>query len=86
MVAGGKGDREDAAADGPRAIQVAGERTVNVLVGGLPDGLPLVAHGAWMARHIPGARARLRRGEGHLSIGTGGLGPVFDDLIDLAGL
>ncbi|HEY3952381.1 MAG TPA: alpha/beta fold hydrolase [Streptosporangiaceae bacterium] len=44
------------------------------------------AHGAWLARHIPGARARLRRGEGHLSIGAGGLGPVFDDLIDLAGL
>jgi pimeloyl-ACP methyl ester carboxylesterase len=44
------------------------------------------AHGAWLARHIPGARARMSRGEGHLSIGAGGLGPVFDDLIDLAGL
>jgi pimeloyl-ACP methyl ester carboxylesterase len=44
------------------------------------------AHGKWLAKHLPGARARLRRGEGHLTFVAAGLGEVLDDLIDLAGL
>ena len=44
------------------------------------------AHGTWLATHLPGARARLRRGEGHLTFTASGIGPVLDDLIDLAGL
>jgi pimeloyl-ACP methyl ester carboxylesterase len=44
------------------------------------------AHGAWLAKNIPGARTHLRRGEGHLTFQARGLGQIFDDLIDLAEL
>jgi pimeloyl-ACP methyl ester carboxylesterase len=44
------------------------------------------SHGKWLAKHIPRARARLRRGEGHLTLVATGFGRVLDDLIDLAGL
>ncbi|HEY2577128.1 MAG TPA: alpha/beta fold hydrolase [Streptosporangiaceae bacterium] len=44
------------------------------------------AHGAWLVKHVPGARARMRRGEGHLTFTAHGLGEILDDLIDLAGL
>lgn len=39
------------------------------------------AHGQWLCAHIPHATARLRPGEGHLSIGVGALDRMFDDLL-----
>jgi len=39
------------------------------------------AHGQWLSTQIPGARARLQQGEGHLSIGVAGLDRMFDDLL-----
>ncbi len=44
------------------------------------------AHGQWLATHIPGARAHLLPGEGHLSLTVSSLGRILDDLLDLAGL
>jgi len=43
-------------------------------------------HGAWLVAHIPGARAHLRPGEGHLTLITRAYGQVLDDLLDMAGL
>jgi len=44
-------------------------------------------HGAWLAAHVPGARAHPRPGEGHLAFAAAGTyGLVLDDLLDLAGL
>jgi len=43
------------------------------------------AHGQWLAAHIPGARAHLLPGEGHLSLTVSSLGRILDDLLDLAG-
>jgi pimeloyl-ACP methyl ester carboxylesterase len=44
------------------------------------------AHGQWLARSIPGARAHMMRGEGHLTLAINSIGRILDDLLDLAGV
>jgi pimeloyl-ACP methyl ester carboxylesterase len=44
------------------------------------------AHGQWLAANIPGARAHLLAGAGHLTMTVSVIGQVLDDLLDLAGL
>jgi pimeloyl-ACP methyl ester carboxylesterase len=39
------------------------------------------AHGQWVAAHVRGARAELRRGEGHISLLVDRFGEILDDLI-----
>jgi pimeloyl-ACP methyl ester carboxylesterase len=40
-----------------------------------------IAHGRWLAAHIPGATARLLPGEGHFSIPDLRFADVVDDLV-----
>jgi pimeloyl-ACP methyl ester carboxylesterase len=44
------------------------------------------AHGEWLLAHVPGARSRLRPEHGHLSLAVGGIGEIFDDLLEAGGL
>ena len=44
-----------------------------------------IAHGEWLAANIPLARARLRPGQGHLTLIAKEVTPILDDLLDLAG-
>jgi pimeloyl-ACP methyl ester carboxylesterase len=39
------------------------------------------AHGEWLAAHVAGAHAELRRGEGHLSMAVTAYGEILDDLL-----
>ena len=42
------------------------------------------AHGEWLVRHMPNARAHLLEDHGHLSIAVSSFATVLDDLSDLA--
>ncbi len=49
------------------------------------DRMVSMAHGAWLAGHIPGAQPHLLPDEGHLSLATNRLGDVLDGLLSMAG-
>ena len=59
-------------------------RPVAVWQGGQDLMVP-VAHGEWLAAHIPGAHKHIHQDEGHLSLGVAALPRIVDDLIALAG-
>jgi pimeloyl-ACP methyl ester carboxylesterase len=56
------------------------EGPVTIWHGGEDRMVPL-AHGEWLAAQIPGARAVLRPGEGHISIPVERFGEILDDLL-----
>ncbi|RMB80377.1 alpha/beta fold hydrolase [Streptomyces shenzhenensis] len=47
---------------------------------GALDRMVPVAHGQWLARHVPTVRAHVEGGHGHISIGAGSLGDKLDRL------
>jgi pimeloyl-ACP methyl ester carboxylesterase len=62
-----------------------GDITVPVAVWqGTEDKMVPFAHATWLAAHVPGARAHLEEGEGHLSL-LKQMPRILDDLLELAG-
>jgi pimeloyl-ACP methyl ester carboxylesterase len=62
-----------------------GDVTVPVSVWqGTEDMMVPFAHAEWLVAHVPGARAHLEPGEGHLSL-TAQMPRILEDLLDLAG-
>jgi pimeloyl-ACP methyl ester carboxylesterase len=52
---------------------------------GEQDRMVPFTHGQWLADHIPNARVRLYRDEGHLSLAVKALDRIIDDLVAIAG-
>jgi pimeloyl-ACP methyl ester carboxylesterase len=50
------------------------------------DRMVAYAHGEWLAANIPGARAHLLAGQGHLTLTITSIDRILDDLLDLAGI
>jgi pimeloyl-ACP methyl ester carboxylesterase len=48
---------------------------------GTEDRMVPFAHGRWLADHVPGARARLMEGEGHLSLAVSAFDRIMDELV-----
>lgn len=56
------------------------EVPVSIWHGGLDRFVP-IAHGEWLASHVPGARVHLLPEEGHVSLSIGRYGDVLDELL-----
>jgi pimeloyl-ACP methyl ester carboxylesterase len=52
---------------------------------GRQDLMVPIAHGEWLASHVPTARPRLRPEHGHFSLAVGSIGEILDDLLQVAG-
>ena len=83
-IAGWRDDDLAFAADWGFTMAAAGRGAPVAVWQGGQDMMVPWSHGQWLAAHIPGARAHLLPGEGHLTLGYA-FGAILDDLLDLAG-
>jgi pimeloyl-ACP methyl ester carboxylesterase len=66
------------------SLDALGHATPVAIWQGDEDRMVPAAHGAWLAANIPLARARMRPGEGHLTLMINRIGEILDDLMTLA--
>jgi len=77
---------DDLAFIGDWGFPVSGSGVPVAIWQGDEDLMVPLRHGRWLAEQVTGARAHMRRGEGHLTLAAATFGAVLDDLLDLAGL
>ncbi len=88
LSAGTDGWRDDDLAftrDWGISLEALGHATPVAIWQGDQDRMVPGAHGEWLAANIPLARARMRPGQGHLTLLTSSFGEILDDLLALAG-
>jgi pimeloyl-ACP methyl ester carboxylesterase len=66
------------------SLEALGHATPVAIWQGDQDRMVPGAHGAWLAANIPLAQARMRPGEGHLTLMINRIGEILDDLMTLA--
>jgi pimeloyl-ACP methyl ester carboxylesterase len=66
------------------SLEALGHATPVAIWQGDQDRMVPGTHGAWLAANIPLARARIRPGEGHLTLMINRVGEILDDLMTLA--
>ena len=72
---------DDLAFAAPWGFELSEIRTPTYIWQGGADLMGPAAHGEWLARHVPGTRAHLESGEGHLSIGVGRFEQMLDEMM-----
>jgi pimeloyl-ACP methyl ester carboxylesterase len=66
-------------------LEALGHTTPVAIWQGGQDRMVPSGHGEWLAANIPLAHARMRPGDGHLTLVIDGFGEILDDLLALAG-
>jgi pimeloyl-ACP methyl ester carboxylesterase len=84
-IAGWRDDDLAFSKDWGISLEALGHATPVAVWQGDQDRMVPAAHGEWLAANIPLARARVRPGEGHLTLVTNRIGEILDDLLALAG-
>jgi pimeloyl-ACP methyl ester carboxylesterase len=67
------------------SLEALGHATPVAIWQGDQDRMVPSGHGEWLAANIPLARARMRPGQGHLTLMADSFGEILDDLLGLAG-